>query len=111
MVSFEIKARANGEEILFPVKAEKMLTTYAGTNRNIKVNLALAERVVVYFNITKSTTRATAKQFGISHSTVYRYLTKVLPNEKSLAILAKNKKERSSRGGKATAAKRKKEQS
>lgn len=85
-----------------------IVTTY---KKRTKVNLNLAERVVVYFNITRSTTRATAYKFGISHSTVYRYLTEDFPNETSAEILAENKAERSSRGGKARAAKRRKERS
>lgn len=107
--SFEIKAMANGKEILIPTLAEEFLATYAGTNKKPRVNLTLAERVVVYFNMTESTTRATAEYFKIAHSTVYRYLTKVLPNEKSFEILARNKKESSSRGGKAAAAKKRKQ--
>lgn len=112
--SFEIKARKDSKDILIPTETgdfcvEDFLVTYAGTNKRTKVNLQLAERVVVYFNITKSTTRKTAKRFKIAHSTVYRYLTKVLPNETSAEILAQNKKERSSRGGRATAAKKRKQ--
>lgn len=58
--------------------------------------------VVDYFNANRSTVRATAKHFGISKTTVYYYLTKVMPNDVSEEILQYNKSVRSIRGGQAT---------
>ena len=53
--NFEIKARKDSEDILIPTETgdfciEDFLVTYAGTNKRTKVNLRLAERVVVYYN-------------------------------------------------------------
>ena len=62
----------------------------------------LVKKVVNYFNNHQSTVRETAAALGISKSTVYIYLTEVMPNKKSLEILAKNKAERHLRGGQAT---------
>ena len=65
-------------------------------------NMKLVKKVVTYFNTHHSTVRETAKTFGISKSTVYVYLTKIMPNATSAEILAKNKAERHIRGGQAT---------
>lgn len=65
-------------------------------------DLDTVREVVKYFNENCSTVRKTADFFGISKSTVYVYLTEVMPNEISLFILRKNKKERHIRGGMAT---------
>jgi putative DeoR family transcriptional regulator (stage III sporulation protein D) len=65
-------------------------------------NLSFVREVVEYFNQNKSTVRKTADAFGISKSTVYVYLTEVMPNEESFSILEKNKQERNIRGGLAT---------
>lgn len=57
---------------------------------------------------TKSTVRATAKQFGVSKTTVYRYVTeRILEINPSLAkevekVLIYNKKQRYLRGAEAT---------
>ena len=58
--------------------------------------------VVKYFNENGSTLRKTADEFGISKSTVYVYLTKVMPNELSFWILRRNKEQSHIRGGQAT---------
>lgn len=65
-------------------------------------DMEFVKEVVSYFNQHKSTVRKVAKKFGISKSTVYVYLTEVLPNETSSEILAFNKSQRSIRGGHAT---------
>lgn len=65
-------------------------------------NEQLVKSVVDYFNTHRSTVRETAKVFGISKSTVYVYLTEIMPNSTSTEILAKNKAERHIRGGQAT---------
>lgn len=105
--TFEIKTLGNGGEILIPTSTEVPETYVQRNRKKTKANMILAQKVVDYFNINESTTRKTADYFHIARSTVYRYLTEVLPNKKSLMILAKNKVERSSRGGKAAAANRK----
>ncbi len=66
------------------------------------INIEFVEQVVTYFNENRSTLRATAKHFGISKSTVYKYLTEVKPNDTSAEILCINKSERHIRGGEAT---------
>ena len=66
------------------------------------ISLEFVEQIVDYFNTNRSTVRATAKHFGISKSTVYRYLTEIKPNETSAEILCINKSERHIRGGEAT---------
>lgn len=71
----------------------------------------LVKDVVDYFNNNHSTVRKTAKEFGISKSTVYIYLTKICPNSTSAKILAKNKAEKHIRGGQATKNKYLKERS
>lgn len=71
----------------------------------------LVKNVVDYFNINHSTVRETAKEFGISKSSVYIYITKICPNATSAEILAKNKAERHIRGGEATRNKYLKERS
>ena len=64
--------------------------------------------LAVYLIETESTVRATAKQFGISKSTVHKALTDRLPKCNSVLyaqvrrILDKNKRERHIRGGMAT---------
>lgn len=56
---------------------------------------------------TEKTVRAVAKEFGISRSTVYRYLTEHLPDidfdlaDQVEIVLQKNKAARHSRGGQA----------
>lgn len=75
-----------------------------------ELDLNLVNDVVSYFNANNSTVRKTAKHFGISKSTVHKYITKIMPNETSLKILEANKLESSSRGGKATAIKNKSSQ-
>ena len=74
-------------------------------------DLKFVEHVVNYFNDHHSTVRETAKVCGISKTTVYTYLTKVMPNETSSKILAQNKAERHIRGGLANKAKFLKERS
>lgn len=54
------------------------------------MNMQFVKKVVCYFNRYHSTTRATAKHFGISKTTVHTYLTKVMPNETSATILKAN---------------------
>lgn len=68
-------------------------------------NLEFVQNVVDYFNKHQSTVRKTAKHFNISKSAVHFYLTEIMPNPTSKAILEKNKKERHIRGGLATKAK------
>lgn len=65
-------------------------------------DLKKVKKVVNYFNENESTVRETAKHFCISKSTVYVYLTEVMPNHTSYEILQKNKAERHLRGGEAT---------
>ena len=65
-------------------------------------DLEFIKKVVDYFNENKSTVRKTAEVFKISKSAVHLYLTKILPNPTSTAILEKNKQERHIRGGLAT---------
>lgn len=64
--------------------------------------LTLVTQIVEYYNANESTVRQTADHFGISKSTVHTYLTKVLPNPTSKAILERNRKEAHYRGGLAT---------
>lgn len=75
------------------------------------------ERCIIlgeYIVKTKSTVRATAKQFGISKSTVHKDITKTLKRyDKTLYkevenVLQTNKQERHIRGGEATRIKYKK---
>lgn len=54
------------------------------------MDYALAKKVVNYFNENESTSRKTAKHFGLCHSTVLRYLREVSPNPTSDKILAAN---------------------
>lgn len=75
------------------------------------INLDFVSQVVEHFNSKNSTVRETAKFFSISKTTVYRYITEIKPNAKSLEILKKNKEERHSRGGQATKNKYEKKQS
>ncbi|MBQ2937748.1 MAG: sporulation transcriptional regulator SpoIIID [Clostridia bacterium] len=65
-------------------------------------DLDFVKDVVQYFNENQSTVRKTAKHFGISKSTVYIYLTVVMPNPKSEEILKINKEQRHIRGGQAS---------
>lgn len=65
-------------------------------------DLETIKAIVKYFNDNESTVRKTAKHFGISKSSVYQYLTVVMPNTVSAEILKKNKEERHVRGGEAT---------
>ena len=60
------------------------------------------KKVVKYFNNHETTVRDTAKHCDISKSTVYTYLTKVMPTTEALKKLEKNKDERHIRGGEAT---------
>ncbi len=60
------------------------------------------KKVVKYFNNHETTVRDTAKHCDISKSTVYTYLTKVMPTTEALKKLEKNKAERHIRGGEAT---------
>ncbi len=60
------------------------------------------KKVVKYFNNHETTVRDTAKHCNISKSTVYTYLTKVMPTTEALKKLEKNKAERHIRGGEAT---------
>lgn len=55
------------------------------------IDMDLVEKVVNYFNENHSTTRATAKEFGLSNRTVHKYLTEIKPNETSAAILKANR--------------------
>lgn len=68
----------------------------------MKNNIEFIKKVVHYYNKNHSTVRETAKNFGISKSLVYYYLTKVLPNDTSKEILSFNKSQRHIRGGEAT---------
>lgn len=65
-------------------------------------DLEKVKEVVDYFNENRSTVRKTANHFSMSKSTVYIYLTDVMPNSTSSEILQKNKAERHLRGGEAT---------
>lgn len=65
-------------------------------------DLIYVESVVNYFNTHRSTVRKTAKHFGISKSTVHKYLTEIMPNETSREILDYNKSMCPIRGGQAT---------
>lgn len=65
-------------------------------------NIEFIQKVVDYFNENNSTVRETAKHFEISKSAVHHYLTKVLPNETSKRILARNKILGPIRGGEVT---------
>lgn len=67
-----------------------------------KTNLTFVKQVVDYYNTNRSTVRATSDHFGISKTLVHQYLTKIMPNQTSLEILAYNKSVRHIRGGKAT---------
>ncbi|MCI8760369.1 MAG: stage III sporulation protein D [Clostridia bacterium] len=67
-----------------------------------KKNFPLIEDVVNYYNSHRSTVRETAQHFGISKSTVHRYITKVMPNPTSEEIININISERGYRGGKAS---------
>ena len=60
------------------------------------------KKVVKYFNNHETTVRDTAKHCNISKSTVYTYLTKVMPTTEALKKFEKNKAERHIRGGEAT---------
>lgn len=55
------------------------------------MDMKLVKKVVKYFNKNHSTTRATAKHFGLSNRTVHKYLTEIMPNETSAAILKTNR--------------------
>ena len=48
------------------------------------------KKVVKYFNNHETTVRDTAKHCDISKSTVYTYLTKVMPTTEALKKLEKN---------------------
>ena len=69
---------------------------------------ARAQQLAVYLIESRTTIRAAAKHFGISKSTVHKYLSELLETcNRSLyiqvqAILAENKAERHIRGGLAT---------
>lgn len=65
-------------------------------------DLENVRKIVTYFNENRSTVRKTAAHFGISKTTVYNYLTVIMPNSTSFEILQKNKAERHLRGGEAT---------
>lgn len=54
-------------------------------------DMKTVREVVQFFNENQSTLKETAKKFGISKTTVYIYLTEVMPNEVSARILMKNK--------------------
>lgn len=69
------------------------------------------ERCVIlaeYIADTGATVRATARQFGVSKSTVHKDVTEILPHvDRALygevcLVLARNKRERHLRGGEAT---------
>ncbi len=60
------------------------------------------KEVVDYFNRNHSTVRKTAEHFGISKTSVHKYLTKVMPNPTSTEILEENKEQRHIRGGETT---------
>lgn len=55
-----------------------------------KINLDTVIEVVSYFIENDSTSWKTAEHFGISHSTVLRYLRVICPNKESDKILAYN---------------------
>lgn len=74
-----------------------------------EIDMQLVEEVVKHYNTHESTVRETAEACGTSKSTVYFYLTKVMPNPTSEAILERNKQERHIRGGMATREKYRKE--
>lgn len=54
------------------------------------MDYTLAKKVVNYFIQNESTSRQTAKYFGLCHSTVLRYLHEVYPSSESDHILAAN---------------------
>lgn len=68
----------------------------------------LACEVAVYLIETGATVRAAARHFGISKSTVHKYLTQILKQvdtdlyRQARQVLDKNKQERHIRGGMAT---------
>lgn len=68
----------------------------------------LACEVAVYLIETGATVRAAARHFGISKSTVHKYLTQILKQvdtdlyRQARQVLDKNKQERHIRGGIAT---------
>ena len=67
--------------------------------------MELARKVVNHYNnVEEATVRSTAKVCKISKTTVHRILREVLPNEKSLKKLERNRLEAPMRGGIATAA-------
>ena len=74
----------------------------------MEFNTELVKRVVRYFNRYHSTTRETARHFGISKTTVHKYLREVMPNEKSATILKANMLAAPHRGGLASGKKRRK---
>lgn len=65
------------------------------------LDLHFVSKVVNYYNSNSSTVRETAAYFGISKSTVYRYITETMPNPDSAKIIETNKSERHIRGGQA----------
>lgn len=65
-------------------------------------DLETIKMIVEYYNENESTVRETAKHFGVSKSSVYKYLTEVMPNKTSATILKNNKEQRHIRGGEAT---------
>lgn len=76
-----------------------------------QLNIFIENRVLEVANYiieTKATTRKAAKVFGISKSTVHKYITNILPNvnysifKKANEVLMYNKSQRSIRGGETT---------
>ncbi len=66
------------------------------------INYDLVLQVVNDFNEHRCTVRETAERCNVSRTTVHRYLTKIMPNPVSAAILDNNKSESHIRGGEAT---------
>lgn len=66
------------------------------------LNMEKVIEVVNYFNGHDTTVRDTAKHCGLSKSTVYVYLTRIMPTNDAIKQLQKNKAERHIRGGEAT---------
>lgn len=80
-------------------------------NEEMKNRKVRCKKIGKHIAETSCTVRKAAKIFGVSKSTVYDDVTRVLPKEDEkvaadvAAVLMKNKKERCVRGGMATKAK------
>lgn len=80
-------------------------------NEEMKDRRVRCKKIGEYIAETSCTVRKAARKFGVSKSTVYTDVTRVLPMEDEnvaanvAVVLMKNKKERCIRGGMATKAK------